>query len=80
MSENISLSLFLLAHISKNRGTTELLFIYVYYVIYQKCGFTSTAISETMRDVLEVIWSVFTLASIANTQRERERGREREYV
>ena len=68
-SDNKTLSLFLRTQISKNGGTTELIQICVRYdVILEMWACSETSLSETMRNVLEVIWSLFTSASIANTQ------------
>jgi len=54
VSENKTLSLFLRTQISKNGGTTELIQIC--------CRYIRKLLSERMRNVLEVIWSLFTLA------------------
>ena len=69
VSGNKPLSLFLRTHISKNGGTTELIQICIRYDVisemwagFTPTGLSETLLSETMRHVLEVIWSVFTLA------------------
>jgi len=53
VSENKTLSLFLLTYISKNGGTMELIqMCYQYDVISEMwAGFTATSLSETMRNV-----------------------------
>jgi len=70
VSEKKTLSLFLRTQISKTQDKTGMIKICCQYDVISEmwAGFTPTALSETMCDVLEVIWSLFTLASIANTQ------------
>ena len=75
VSENITLFIFLRTHVSKNEGTTELIQICVRYDVisemwagFKPTGLSEMLLSETMRRGLDVIWSLFTLASIANTQ------------
>ena len=72
VSENKTLSLFLRTHISKNGGTTELIQICVRYDVISEMWtpgpIRNIAIRNNGQHVLDVIWSLFTLASITNTQ------------
>jgi len=82
VSEKKTLSLFLRTHISKNWGTMELIQIFCRYDVISEMWADFTPIRNiTIRNnalrVLEVIWSLFTLA---NTLTLRANLYWREYV